>query len=85
MLLKNNFSFGKIVIHLWVHLNGKINFKIEGIIICNKYAWEALKTICVSLIIENKTLIITDCPNNKNNIFISVSFLLQGISQFELK
>ena len=71
--------------HACVHLKGKINFNIEGIIICNKYAWDALKIICFSVNIANKTLIIIYCSKSKNNIFISVSFLLQGISQFELK
>ena len=82
---KFTFSDGNIVIHLWIHLNGNINFKNEGIIICNKYAWDALKTICFSVNIENNTFNIMDWSNNKNRIFISASFLLQGISQLEEK
>ena len=51
----------------------------------SRYAWEAVKIICFSVSIEKSTLIIIDWSNIKNNKFISVSFLLQGISQLELK
>ena len=81
----SRFSLGTTVIQLWCHLNGKINFKKVLMIKCNKYAWDAEKIICFSVNIENNILIIIDWSKIKNNIFISVSFLLQGISQFELK
>ena len=81
----SKFSLGTTVMQLECHLKGKINFKKVLIIICSKYACDAVKIICFSVKIENKTLIIIDWSNIKNNKLISVSFLLHGISQFELK
>ena len=73
------------VITVCNHPKGNINFKKVGIIICNKYASEALNIICFSVNIANKTFMIIVCSNILKSRSIFESFLFQGISQFELK